>query len=328
MSRALAATPAVEFTITVLSGPDKGTVYRLMGRQATLGRGSDNDIVVGGDPKVSRKHAQITVTSAGIVISDLSEKNRLLVGGEECRSKVLQDNMEFFLGDTKFKFSVVNHQLPAQRPGPTPDLYVAPAPPAPAYSAPTASDHKPRRPGRRNKKGPFPLIVGGLVLFFLWVLFDDGGGKKNQEIELRTEQQIEADIRAAEEMAKAYEQEQKNKGRDSFQYRKAQSFFVHGFRDYQVGQYERALESFQACMSLFPDHALCNRYQGLAQKKFNELIQYHMIVGRKYLEQQQYRACLSSFRNVMFMIKDTNSKVFKEAQANYNTCHAMSEGRF
>jgi hypothetical protein len=103
---------------------------------------------------------------------------------------------------------------------------------------------------------------------------------------------------------------------------------VRGFRDYRKGQYERSMVSFQACLALNPEHVLCNRYIRLSQRKFDELVQNQVVLGRKYRDQNQYQACRASFRNVMVMVKDANSKIYQEAKANYDACNAFVEGRY
>ena len=93
-------------------------------------------------------------------------------------------------------------------------------------------------------------------------------------------------------------------------------------------QFERALEAFQACLALDPNHVLCNRYMRLSQRKFNEMIQYYVLLGRKYRDQNQFASCRSAFRNVMVMVKDANNETYKLAKANYEACNAFVEGRF
>lgn len=66
----------------------------------------------------------------------------------------------------------------------------------------------------------------------------------------------------------------------------------------------------------------------LTQRKFSELIQYHMDIGRKYREQNQFSACAVSFRNVMVMLKDSTNKRYIEAKANFEACSDRAEERY
>ena len=46
------------------------------------------------------------------------------------------------------------------------------------------------------------------------------------------------------------------------------------------------------------------------------------------MDNKQHRSCLTAFRNVMFMVKDPNDKVYKEADANYQICSYHNRDRF
>jgi tetratricopeptide (TPR) repeat protein len=152
--------------------------------------------------------------------------------------------------------------------------------------------------------------------------------KKKEEFGLRTEQQMNADIESANKIKEARENENAKRLDTAPTARQAQENYVRGFRDYRKGQYERALESFQACLALDPSHVLCNRYLRLSQRKFNEMVQYYVLLGRKYRDQNQFASCRAAFRNVMVMVKDANNETYKLAKANYEACNAFIEGRF
>src|SRR3712207_7336416 len=47
-------------------------------------------------------------------------------------------------------------------------------------------------------------------------------------------------------------------------------------------------------LALNPDHVLCNRYHRLAQRKFNEVIQVHVVLGRKYRRSEEHTSELQS----------------------------------
>jgi hypothetical protein len=168
-------------------------------------------------------------------------------------------------------------------------------------------------------------IVLGIVVLFI---FTGTVKKKKDALVLRTEQQIQADIEAANKLQEAAQNMPTKRFNESTPSSQAQENFVRGFRDYREGQFERSLDSFQACLALNPTHILCNRYIRLAQRRFNEIVQYDMVLGRQYRDQNQFNPCRSAFGNVMRMIKDANSQIYKEAKANYDACSAMTEGRY
>lgn len=339
MSRAPALVPQIEISLTVLNGPDKGAVYKLMGHKITLGRSSENDVVIQGDPKVSRKHAKISVTPNGIIITNMSERNPMAVNQQETRAMSLVNDNLFTLGETKFRFnlaggvppvsqsadlSVVPQGLPPQMPGAAP----LPGPPGGGDFRPDMNP-PPQAPKTKKKRSPvFNFLVGFIIFVVFLLLLDNPNSKKEEKIELRGQTDFQDEIENLDKDRQKLIKQRQETGRDSDQYRYAQSFYIRGFRDYRQGQYERAMEAFQACLSTFPSHGLCQRYLKLSQKKFSELTQYHMILGRKYKSQAQYRACANSFENVMTMVKDTNNPIYKEALANYKACKALFQERF
>ena len=68
-------------SLLVQGGPNSGMMIPLAGRPMTLGRRSDNDVVVD-ESTVSRRHALILETPAGFVLRDLSTRNGTYVNRE------------------------------------------------------------------------------------------------------------------------------------------------------------------------------------------------------------------------------------------------------
>ena len=339
MSRALAqTTPHPEFSLSVLTGPDRGSVYKLMGPKITIGRASENDVAIPADVKISRRHAKITFTPTGIIITNLTDNNVLLVNGEPEKSKVLLPNSIIKVGETELKFNVSLANMPGDGVNaPTVRPSVAPAQPPqnnginlnkPIKNGPAIdfnSLKKAKLPG--GKKSPvFLFVVAAIGLGFVWLF--TGESKKAIEIKLRTEEAMSEEIKSQEKQIQDIQDERAKVGKNTVQFQQAQTFFVQGLRDYKQSQYERAMDAFQACLSTFPSHVSCQRYYRLSLKKYNELVQYHMILGRRYKEQNQFGACRSSFRNVMTMVKDSSSEIYKEALVNFNLCKEQLEDRF
>ncbi len=334
-SLAAVHTAPIEFNLTILSGKDKGVVYKLMASEITLGRGTDNDISFPDDPTCSRRHAKISLTPEGFRIEGLSDKNSIIVNGKQTSSAILLDGSNIELGNTTLKFNVVKNQVLAP-----PHLAAVPGgglqhaahgDVARSWNpqSPHPSPASPRRRGPKPKTiTPIRMIIGIVAILGLYLALADNPTVKKKMVELRTNESIAADIEAAKKLTESTMLE-KRKGQTQTQaYKEAQGAYVRGFRDHQKGIYGRAMESFQACLSLAPDHVLCNRYLRLSQRRFNELTQYHMVLGRKYKDQNQFTACASAFSNVMVMIKDQNNKTYQEAKANYDACHIQVEGRF
>jgi hypothetical protein len=333
MAHALALNPAQETKWTVISGAMAGTV-RLMGAGGfSIGRSPENEFVIVNDPKCSRKHATVSWTARGCEIVALNEANPVCVNGEECSRALLKDNDVVTLGGTEVQFNMTASAAETPAFSNSTELAIVnptiPLPAAPAHSrSPAPARPRSSSSRKKNKSNPNRLVIyavlGIVVLFFATAT----PRKKKNELALRNEQKIQADIDEANKLEEKANQMPIKRLDDSPMLRQAQENFVRGFRDYRKGQYERSLDSFQACLVLDPNHQLCTRYLRLAQRKFSELVQYDIILGRKYRDQNQFRACRASFKNVMTMVKDANSSPYKEAKANYDACNSMVEGRF
>ncbi len=336
------------YEVLVLGGPDKGVLYRVVRPEITIGRGTESDIVLAKDALVSRKHVRLKWTAEGLMVTDLSKKNKVKVNGREIETTILQAGDTLTVGGTDLKFTLP--AMPTEAPLKLRDSPFAVAPSNGGVVAPVLNFPKPQaRPqfvseaaqlnfGRpsppRSRRVPsfewnparLLILIAGIAIVWMFVSENEKSRKAN--VAIRTEDQIQADIEAANKMKDLAIQERQSLVSDSQASQEAQAAFVAGFRDYKKGQYSRALESFQACLSLKPDHVLCNRYVRVANRKFGELIQSHMVLGRKYRDQNQFSACASSFSNVMINVQDSNSKVYQEAKANYNACQARLGGRF
>lgn len=296
-----------EIIISIQSGLQKGSIYRMVSSRITIGRSAENDIVID-DSKMSRKHAEISFTGQGIQIRNLSETNHIHVDGKECKIAALQDQSFFAIGSTQFQLQLKRRERPT-----------------PLQMEGASSTHrKSKKPG--SKSPLIPLLTITIIGFALWSWINDSQPKtlssavENDEPNIQIAEKIK--MQALEKRRPAHISE------DDISYQQAQQAYVEGFRDYRKGQFERALASFQACLSLFPQHNMCNRYLRLTQRKVDELIQYHLMLGIKYRDQNQYGACAASFRNVLVMVKDQQNSKYKEAKANYEACRAQVEERF
>jgi tetratricopeptide (TPR) repeat protein len=318
MSSALAQRPQVEFVLVVLTGSERGTQYKLVGQRASIGRGSDNDIVIKDDSKMSRNHAVIALTSKGAEIADVSERNKLLINGKEVSRAALTHGSIIQLGETKLQFKALSHNSALEA-----------VPDQPAGGGMTA-EGKPRRMSRLRRPGKsstnFYILVGIIAVAFVALLTSQNSSKIAGT--LKTDESIDAEINDYKQIVEKNETERTRMGMNTRQYEEAQPNFIKGFRDYRKGQYGRAIESFQACLSLFPDHIQCNRYKNLSQKKFDELIQYHMILASKYMAQNQFSACKASYRNAMIMIKEPSNKIYLEAKAGFDACDSLEGDRY
>lgn len=336
MSSALALSSHLESRWEILGGPMKGQGRVMSSSHFTIGRSPECEFIIVNDPKCSRRHASVTITDQGVEIRSLNEKNLVIINGKDVEMAVLKDGDVFTIGETDIRYRAggapapdsqnVELQalpsMPMAQPSMTP-AQAFPGTPQPFGNPRMGAPRKKPKPKKSNMGRYIIFAVIGLLLYFVL-----SPTKKKTYVGPRTEQQEQADIAAANELRDKAEKESINRIENTVNARQAQENFVRGFRDYRKGQFERSLVSFQACLALNPDHTLCNRYIRLSQRKFDEVVQNQVVLGRKYRDQNQFKACRSSFRNVMTMVKDQNSKIYQEAKANFDACNAFVEGRY
>ena len=128
---------SVETFFIVQRGEDIGRRYDLNMSQLTVGRGSDNDMVLN-DPMVSRYHAVVKRQGDRIIIIDLGSANPVVVNDQVLEAGIpqqLQHRDVVFIGKTVFSFQ--SRATDARgRVGTTPRPTSAPlVPPAPAMTA-------------------------------------------------------------------------------------------------------------------------------------------------------------------------------------------------
>ena len=305
------------FVIHILNGPDKGAQFKISGATLTIGRGNDNDIQVQGDPQISRQHLRISIRHEEIYIESLNEKNPLTINKKPIQNAIIESGVQFIAGKTKFQIKEENQiSTTSQRNNMSP------------YVRQNRQGHQKLTPlpQKRNLARMTLYAVVGIVILLL--IFSSHKKDETQEPMLRTDEVVNKEIVSQQNIIESLRQKNLRSGKSTLQFKRAQAGYIKGFRDYKQGQYERAIQYFQECLSIYPSHVLCNRYLRLSQKRFNELVQYHMVVGKKSLDKKHYRACITSFNNVMVMVKDPNDKVYIEAKSNYDICKYKYKDRF
>ncbi len=324
MSHALANLPVAETKWTIVSGPMTGAVRLVNASEFVIGRSPDSDFIIANDPKCSRHHGKVTWSGDGCQITSLTENNPVIVNGKAVHRHRLSDGEVILIGSTEILFNLTTlpvapnldhrHLSTARSPG--------------QIGMPSRAQSRTSRSRSSNKKSPlFMYIVVGLIIAVMYFAFS-GTSPRKKILAIRGEQQAQEEIENANKLRESGEKIALDRVDNTANARLAQSHYVRGSRDFHKGQYERALDSFNTCLALNPEHILCNRYKLLASRKFNEIIQLQIVLGRRYRDQNQYKSCLASFRNVMVMIKDSNSAIYREAKANYDACSAFLEGRY
>lgn len=120
MSAALQQNPQFLLKLSVVAGPHAGQVFQLHKDKVTIGRGPENDVVLMNDPQVSRLHAQLVLVDRDFEIVKISQKNSVIVAGENVDRWKLVSGTTFTVGDSEMRIdfdlgqSVVSVPRPKQ----------------------------------------------------------------------------------------------------------------------------------------------------------------------------------------------------------------------
>ena len=163
---------AAHFQFVMRSGPTPGATYSLEGDQITIGRDSNNGVVIN-DSEISRKHARLTFQGGKYVLDDLGSTNGTFVNGQRLVGPVvLKAGDVVSLGEQiVLMFDALSvdagaTMVAARKGAPAPV-----APPAPvAAAAPPPSNATPAAPAKQRSWLPLVIGIGILLLICLCVV--------------------------------------------------------------------------------------------------------------------------------------------------------------
>nr|BFD61735.1 hypothetical protein BdHM001_04160 [Bdellovibrio sp. HM001]BFD65547.1 hypothetical protein HAGR004_05690 [Bdellovibrio sp. HAGR004] len=139
MSAAPSMKDALKFDIEVIKGPHSGLKLSFSKASVSLGRGPENDIVLSGDPRVSRQHAEIKQRGSEFVLVNLSQKNFVMVNGQNVQSEPLTNDSVIQIGETEILFRAEMPEVQVAPPpaaAPAPVSFLTPNPGSPLQQGP------------------------------------------------------------------------------------------------------------------------------------------------------------------------------------------------
>ncbi len=254
------------------------------------------------DVKCSREHAVIRITQNSASVEDLGSQNGIIVDGEKTTRSFLRNGSKIQIGTTVLAFKRIQSIQTT--------VYKD------SFSSKSSS-------GDQSKKLRFYIIVASVIILGIWLSTSENSSL-TPEPKLSIDQETEASIKRQEELIKR----QAEDGLASRQYLDAQASFMKGLRDYREAHYKSAYISFNAALSIYPNHKLARRYLRLAQNKLDEQIQALINEGNKAMEENKYQMAQSAFKNAMILIGDPESKIYKEAKEKLNECNLLLRESF
>ncbi len=311
--------------LLVMSGPDKGVSYRLVSGQITLGRDADNDIVLN-DQRCSRHHALITIQNNQILARDVGSKSGIYINGKKLNETALRIGEVFQIGDTSLSLKWSGPQAVTSLSPVSTKLHVPP-PGSLATMGGAVSPSSHSLGHKKDGKAAFYGVVGlvGIILFFV---ISQAPKNATKDYGIRSEQQIDEDIQNVQKRKDEIFREKMAQGFFSDQASEGQAAYIQGFRDFREGNFGRAIQSFTAALALNPQHQLAQKYKRLAEKKLDESIQYGMLEGKRYYEQNKFEMAKAAYRNVLIILNEPSNKTYQEAKERLQEVELLLKGRY
>ena len=325
-TKAAANLPATEFMLTVLTGPEAGVAYKLIGQAVTLGRSSENDVVIQ-DNKSSRNHAIIERRGSDFWIVDLGSTAGLMVNEVPVKEQNLQSGDLITIGTTVFRFgrpeglSLIQAAPPLPAASPMPQLPLTKnlniGAPSPDPSSPWAQPAKPRR-SRGPQKNYLPMVlIAAIILGFIFLSQKHTG--TGSGFKVKDEALLDQEIQATTETNDQKQQQIFKAGKDTQQYAEAQAFYLRGSREFRAGNYNRAAQEFQTALSIYPNHPLARRYLEESRIKNNQMVSDSLERAEKAFQLEKYRLAKSEYKNVIRLSGDPNNKSYQLANKRLET---------
>jgi len=316
-----------KFMLKVKDGPDAGAAFQLLPPHVTIGRGADCNVILN-DPRVSRMAATLDFSMEQIVLREVSIRQVMQVNGVATTEASIRDGDIIQIGDTVVSFHVEALQLAPPR--------AMTAAQAQGRSLDMASMPK-QGPGVRRGKAqagglsPMSKALIGIVavIAIAGLLMPDSPIKGKKDHGPRSQEDIEKEIKDSEKKQDEIIQKRVFKSdAEKTRYEEAQRHFNEGFRDYQKGQWGRAMRSFETARTIDPQHQLAVRYYKLAEKARDQMIADLTLEGRRYREKSMWARCSAQFEKVLDMIPNKDDVKYKAAEAMKKECDLQLEGRF
>lgn len=155
----------------IITIPDKNAQpyrFQLDRKVVSLGRGSDNDIVIESG-SVSVKHAEMHRVEGGYELADVGSTNGIKYDGTREQKIGLRSGMSVKLGDVTFDFTLTEEELETL--GREKPMDETPVAKEPDIEAPRQEPEKPAKPKPRSsatvQEEPTGVGIGIIVLFLL-----------------------------------------------------------------------------------------------------------------------------------------------------------------
>lgn len=181
-----------------------------------------------------------------------------------------------------------------------------------------------------NPKARFYMIVGALVLGLVyWLNMEDP--KPAQPTEVKSTLKYEDEYLLKQNSVTEKELDQKRKTqlelKKSPTNLRIEENFQKGMRDFQLGNYNRALDFFQVVLNLDSSHVMARRHLYLAKIRSDEIVKAKLSLGESYYQKHNFKMCMAMYRQVLIMLEGKNNdQSYQTAQSMSEKCQLAAEG--
>jgi len=180
-----------------------------------------------------------------------------------------------------------------------------------------------------NPKVRFYLIFGFVLVAVIYWLNDTP--KKSSKNEIKSTLKYEDDFLIKQNSAAEKELDLKRKKlveqKNSPTYLRLQENFQKGMRDFNLGNYSRAIDFFQVVLNLDPTHSMAKRQMYLAKARFDEVLKSKLMLGESYYQKHNFKMCEAMYQQVLTMLQGkSNDRSYQLAQSMVEKCRLASEG--
>jgi pSer/pThr/pTyr-binding forkhead associated (FHA) protein len=299
---------AIDIFIRIETGPDAGKAYKIQPPSIKIGRDPECQIALS-DPKVSREQCLIKFTD-NVICVDISSRKTTRVNGKPCKDHPLKPGDIVSFGESSFRFLTKANELSQ------PKL--------------KGQIQTPELREKNNSKKRFTLFMVVIGLLVGILLFLKESPSNEPETQLLTQEDVKKQIEESRERTALIKESigEKSKLNDDDYIYNVEKHFISGFRDYQNGQYGRAIDSFGTTIATDQNHAKAHQYAKTARKKRSDLIDTHLRDGEKYREKMMYNRCAAEFEKAIVLMNEQSTSRHDLAVTQLKECRALKSGGF
>lgn len=306
----------------VLGGAEAGAVFVITSPRVSIGRGEENEIAIL-DLKLSRKHAEITKISQGLLIRDLGSSNGLAINGQVHKQWVLRTGDKVGMGSSVLEFiapeslgaltpvsdAATHSEVGSGKSGLTQFISMPKA--SPSAAATNISD-APKNIYEKNKK----VIRIMAVLIILAALLPQA---ERQVKNKRKQYEPPTDSSQAGSSLKAF----LPTAIDPEAKQRAEKYFKEGYREYIEKNYIRANQNFEVALQIYPGHEMARVYKENVIKAMEKEAKEIKRLAKRDEDAGRKKSALNRYDSIRRMyFKDQSNPIYKEADEAYKKFEA------